>query len=281
MNRFLCQLARIFTTISGSSPPVPVGEESIVVNDNTSASLPPSTNGDSPATPIPSSPPPATLKSPPPPSPLPPSPPPSNFNSSPPLSPPLFSNPTLSNSPPPLITSPPPPPPPTPTKVESPPPSVQSPPPAPAIPPPPGEFVSPPSLWSTPSNGPNPTESRFHSPPDSGGSPSDRSSSIANAKNHNVVSNPPGNQSNGTGSKTIVTEAAAAGAGVVFMALIVAIFLFVKRSRKRRIQPFSHYIPPKKLYCPNRWVFLRTATTLCRFRWTGRKPLLSVANCTV
>ncbi|KAG5236242.1 hypothetical protein OIU77_014812 [Salix suchowensis] len=266
-----------FTTISGSSPPVPVGEESIVVNDNTSASLPPSTNGDSPPTPIPSSPPPATLKSPPPPSPLPPSPPPSNFNSSPPLSPPLVSNSTLSNSPPPLITSPPPPPPPTPAKVESPPPSVQSPPPAPAIPPPPGEFVSPPPSGgskvspppppveskpslsppisnlspkpsesnSTPSNGPNPTESRFHSPPDSGGSPSDRSSSITNAKNHNVVSNPPGNQSNGTGSKTIVTEAAAAGAGVVFMALIVAIFLFVKRSRKRRIQPFSHYIPPK------------------------------------
>uniref|UniRef100_A0A6N2N364 non-specific serine/threonine protein kinase n=1 Tax=Salix viminalis TaxID=40686 RepID=A0A6N2N364_SALVM len=265
-----------FTTISGSSPPVPVGEESIVVNDNTSASLPPSTNGDSPPTPIPSSPPPATLKSPPPPSPLPPSTPPSNFNSSPPLSPPLVSNSTLSNSPPPLITSPPPPPP-TPAKVESPPPSVQSPPPAPAIPPPPGEFVSPPPSGgskvspppppveskpslsppisnlspkpsesnSTPSNGPNPTESRFHSSPDSGGSPSDRSSSIANAKNHNVVSNPPGNQSNGTGSKTIVTEAAAAGAGVVFMALIVAIFLFVKRSRKRRIQPFSHYIPPK------------------------------------
>ncbi|KAJ6721870.1 PROLINE-RICH RECEPTOR-LIKE PROTEIN KINASE PERK13-RELATED [Salix viminalis] len=199
--------------------------------------------------PIPSSPPPATLKSPPPPSPLPPSPPPSNFNSSPPLSPPLVSNSTLSNSPPPLITSPPPPPPPTPEKVESPPPSVQSPPPAPAIPPPPGEFVSPPPSGgskvspppppveskpslsppisnlspkpsesnSTPSNGPNPTESRFHSPPDSGGSPSDRSSSIANAKNHNVVSNPPGNQSNGTGSKTIVTEAAAAGAAITFL----------------------------------------------------------------
>ncbi|KAJ6771241.1 PROLINE-RICH RECEPTOR-LIKE PROTEIN KINASE PERK13-RELATED [Salix koriyanagi] len=240
-----------FTTISGSSPPVPVGEESIVVNDNTSASLPPSTNGDSPPTPIPSSPPPATLKSPPPPSPLPPSPPPSNFNSSPPLSPPLVSNSTLSNSPPPLITSPPPPPPPTPAKVESPPPSVQSPPPAPAIPPPllVNLFLhlplEPSESNSTQSNGPNPTESRFHSPPDSGGSPSDRSSSIANAKNHNVVSNPQGNQSNGTGNKTIVTEAAAAGAGVVFMALIVAIFLFVKRSRKRRIQPFSHYIPPK------------------------------------
>ncbi|KAF9673456.1 hypothetical protein SADUNF_Sadunf10G0026300 [Salix dunnii] len=266
-----------FTSISGSSPPVPVGEESILVNDNTSASLPPSTNGDSPPTPIPSSPPPATLKSPPPP-PLPSSPPPSNFNSSPPLSPPLVSNSTLSNLSPPLITSPSPPPP-TPAKIESPPPSVQSPPPAPAIPPPPGEFVSPPPSGgskispppppppveskpslsppisnlspkpsesnSTPSNGPNPTESRFHSPPDSGASPSDRSSTIANAKNHNVVSNPPGNQSNGTGSKTVVTAAAAAGAGVVFMALIVVIFLFVKRSRKRRIQPFSHYIPPK------------------------------------
>jgi hypothetical protein len=60
-----------------------------------------------------------------------------------------------------------------------------------------------------------------------------------------VVSNPPRNQSNGTGSKTVVTAAAAAVAGVVFMALIVVIFLFVKRSRKRRIQPSSHYIPPK------------------------------------
>ncbi|KAJ6981186.1 proline-rich receptor-like protein kinase PERK13 [Populus alba] len=269
------------TSSSGSLPPVPVGEESLAVNHDSSASLSPSTNGDSPPTPIPSPPPQATSNSPP--SPLPSSPPPSSSNSSPPRSPPLVSNSTPSNSSPPLITSPPPNspppsplPPPTPAKNESPPPSVQSPPPAPAIPPPTGEFVSPPpsrgskqsppppveskpSLSppnsnlppkpsesnSTPSNGPNPTESRFHSPPDSGVSSSGRSSSIANAKNHNVVSNPPRNQSNGTGSKTVVTAAAAAVAGVVFMALIVVIFLSVKRRRKRRIQPSSHYIPPK------------------------------------
>ncbi|KAJ6890110.1 hypothetical protein NC651_023796 [Populus alba x Populus x berolinensis] len=271
------------TSSLGSLPPVPVGEESLVVNDDSSASLPPSTNGDSPPTPIPSPPPQATSNSPP--SPLPSSPPPSSSNSSPPRSPPLVSNSTPSNSSPPLITSPPPnspppspPPPPTPAKNESPPPSVQSPPPAPALPPPTGEFVSPPpsrgskqsppppveskpSLSppnsnippkpsesnSTPSNGPNPTETTFHSPPDSGVSSSGRSSSIANAKNHNVVSNPPRNQSKGTGSKTVVTAAAAAVAGVVFMALIVVIFLFVKRRRKRRIQPSSHYIPPKNL----------------------------------
>ncbi|KAL9390314.1 hypothetical protein Peur_018919 [Populus x canadensis] len=270
------------TSSSGSLPPVPVGEESLVVNDDSSASLSASTNGDSPPTPIPSSPPQATSNSPP--SPLPSSPPPLSSNSSPPLSPPLVSNSTPSNSSPPLITSPPPnspppspPPPPTPAKNESPPPSVQSPPPPPAIPPPStGEFVSPPPSGgskqsppppveskpslsppnsnlspkpsesnSIPSNGPNPTESRFHSPPESGVSSSGRSSSIANAKNHNVVSNPPRNQSNGTGSKTVVTAAAAAVAGVVFMALIVVIFLFVKRSRKRRIQPSSYYIPPK------------------------------------
>ncbi|KAI5572768.1 hypothetical protein BDE02_10G035500 [Populus trichocarpa] len=191
------------TSSSGSLPPVLVGEESLVVNDDSSASLSPSTNGDSPPTPIPSSPPQATSNSPP--SPLPSSPPPLSSNSSPPLSPPLVSNSTPSNSSPPLITSPPPnspppspPPPPTPAKNESPPPSVQSPPPPPAIPPPStGEFVSPPPSGGSKQSPPPPVESKPSlSPPNSNLSPKP-------------------SESNST------------------------------PSRKRRIQPSSHYIPPK------------------------------------
>ncbi|CAK7332679.1 unnamed protein product [Dovyalis caffra] len=259
----------------------PVNDDDQLVNADSSASPQPSINLDSP--PTPSSPPP-TNSNPPPPTPVPSSPPPSNSKSSPPPSPPLVSNssaPSITSPPPKSSPNSPPPspnPPPTPAKKESPPPPVQSPPPPPASPPPPAAFFTPPlsggsqksppppaeskpSLSppilnlspkssdsnSTPSNEHNPTESGFRSPPVPVTSPSGHSSpTSSDVRNSKVPVTPPGNESNGAGSKTVITVAVAAVAGLVIMGLIVAIFLVARKSRKRR-EPYAsgHYMPPK------------------------------------